>query len=100
MPGRTTKNLTKTTIPVDVQEELANVSEANTIADPCTMELVIQKMTDNITEVINVKIRTVLEAIAGHSAELQRVVKRVLKKKKFVPLFNQASQLRTNSYFQ
>ena len=77
MPNRHTKNSTKTTTPVDVQEELANVSKANTIADPGTMDLVIQKMTDNITKVINVKIRTVLEAIAGHSAEIQRVVKRV-----------------------
>ena len=51
MPNRTTKNLTKTTIPIDVQEELASVSEAN----PGTMGLVIQKMTDNITKVINVK---------------------------------------------
>ncbi|KAM9404076.1 LOW QUALITY PROTEIN: purine nucleoside phosphorylase 4b [Salvelinus alpinus] len=77
MPSRATKNSTKTTIPVDVQEELAYVSEASTVADPGTMDLVIQKMTDNITKVIDVKIRTVLEAIAGHSAELQRVVKRV-----------------------
>lgn len=37
----------------------------------------IQKMTDNITKGINVKIGTVLEAIAGHSVELQKVVKRV-----------------------
>ena len=56
MPNRTTKNSTKTTIPVDVQEELTNVSKANTkantIADPSTMDLVIQKMTDYITKVI------------------------------------------------
>ena len=78
MPNRTTKKSTKTTTPVDVHEELANVSEANTIADPGTMDLMIQKMTDNITKVIDAKIRTVLEAIAGHSAEIQSVVKRVV----------------------
>lgn len=77
MPNRATKKSTKTAIHVDVQEELANVSESNNITDPGTMDLVIQRMTDNITKVIDVKIRTVLEAIAGHSAELQRVVKRV-----------------------
>lgn len=78
MPNRTTKKSTKTTTPVDVHEELANVSEANTIADPGTMDLIIQKMTDIITKVIDAKIRTVLEAIAGHSAEIQSVVKRVV----------------------
>lgn len=77
MPNRATKKSTKTAIRVDVQEELANVSESNNIADPGTMDLVIKRMTDNITKVIDVKIGTVLEAIAGHSAELQRVVKRV-----------------------
>ncbi|CAB1352366.1 unnamed protein product [Coregonus sp. 'balchen'] len=76
MPSRTTKNSTKTTTPVDVQDELTNVIEANTIADPGTMDLVILKMTDNITKVINIKIGMVLEAIAGHSAKLQKVVKR------------------------
>lgn len=75
MPNRATKKSTKTAIHVDVQEELANVSESNSITDPGTMDLVIQRMTDNITKVIDVKIRTVLEAIAGHAAELQRVVK-------------------------
>ena len=42
------------------------------------MDLVIQKMTDNITKVIDVKIGMVLEGIAGPSAELQKVVKCVV----------------------
>lgn len=53
MPNRATKKSTKTAIHVDVQEELANVSESNNIADPGTMDLVIQRMTDNITKVID-----------------------------------------------
>ena len=60
-----------------MQDEITNIGEANTIADPGTIDLVIQKTTDNITKVIDIKIGTVLEAIAGHSAELQKVVKRV-----------------------
>lgn len=75
--GLTKGSEANTTTPVDVQEGITNVSEANTIADPSTMDLVIQKMTDNITKVIDVKIGMVLEAIAGHSAELQEVLKHV-----------------------